>query len=394
MTERVIVFGMNSMFAVRQFLPDVLDTVRQRGFRAVVVAPPDSEPVPSAEGVVVVAIPMKREIAPLSDLCALWRMWRLLRSIRPVVANMSTPKMALVGGLAAWLAGVPNRIYTLRGLRYETTSGWKRALLMSCERAACACAHRVICISRSVKQALLRDGIVREGKITMLGRRVSEGIGIARETATEETLRLLRRGLEIPDCVPVIGFVGRLTRDKGVEELIEAFRMLREGGNPVELLVVGDFEAGDRVNETTEQWIRYGDGVHWAGYVADPSPYYRLMDVFVFPTHREGLGRVLLEAAAAGRPVVSTLTTGVVDVVLDGVTGLLVSPGDAQELARATATLLGDAAMAERMAGNARALVEEEFDNSIYLKRLADVLDSLARLNPVSRDALCVSPQR
>ncbi len=152
--------------------------------------------------------------------------------------------------------------------------------------------------------------------------------------------------------------------------------MLRAGGLDVHLLLLGGFEKGDPVDAATVEFIRTDPHVHWTGFVPDPSSYYALMDVFVFPTHREGLGRVLLEAAAAGRPVVSTRTTGVVDVVLDGATGLLVPPRDPKALADATRTLLTDPELASRMGRYARRMVDEHFDNAIYLNRLGVVLDS------------------
>lgn len=369
MQQPTIVFGMNTMFAVRQFLTEILAMARERGFRVVVIAPP-GEAIP---GVETRHVSLKREISVLSDLTALWQIWVILRELRPAVVNMSTPKMGMVGGLAAWLAGVPERIYTLRGLRYETTRSWKRRLLMVCEWLACACARRVICISRSVKEAVLRDGIVSQQKATVLGDRVSEGISLAGRADPASGAIFARDAM-------VIGFVGRLTRDKGVPELVKAFHILRNGGLNVHLLLVGEFETGDPVDAATVEAIHTDPHIRWIGSVPNAAPYYPLMDVFVFPTHREGLGRVLLEAAAAGKPVVASRTTGVVDVVVDGVTGLLVPPRDAEALASATSALLTDPERATRMGRQARKVVDEHFDNTIYLNRLGSMLESLVQL--------------
>lgn len=363
MPQPTIVFGMNTLFAVRQFLPEILAMVQERGLRPVVICPEPGD-IP---GVEFRCVPMQREISVFSDVLALVRVFLVLRSVRPSVVNMSTPKMALIGGLAAWMARVPHRIYTLRGLRFETARGARRQLLIACERVAAACAHRVICISRSVRDTVVRDRIVPEAKATVLGERVSEGISL-RPGAPARTL-------DIPKSAKVIGFVGRLTRDKGIRDLVEAFRLLLAGGLDVYLLLLGEFEQGDPVDPETVHFIRTDPHVRWLGYVPDPSAYYPSMDVFVFPTHREGLGRVLLEAAAAGKPVVSTRTTGVVDVVVDGVTGLLVPLRDPHALARATEALLKDPDLATRMGHNARRMVDEQFDNAIYLQRLGVVLD-------------------
>src|ERR1019366_1905230 len=133
-----IVFGMNSLFAVRQFLPETLDPVRRRGFGVVVIAPPPAcagdDPRPMFPGVEFRFVPIQREISVLRDLLVLFQLCAILRALRPGVSHMSTPKMALLGGLAGWLARVPRRIYTMRGLRYETTRSLKRRVLMACER--------------------------------------------------------------------------------------------------------------------------------------------------------------------------------------------------------------------------------------------------------------------
>jgi glycosyltransferase involved in cell wall biosynthesis len=375
MQKAKVVFGMNSMFAVRHFLPDILAMTRDRGFEAIVVAPPgeDHGATNTIAGAEIRHVPMKREISPISDVFALWRMWSLLRAIRPAVTDVSTPKMGLIGGLAAWLAGVPHRIYTLRGLRYETTRGLKRALLMTCEWLACKSAHRVICISQSVKESAVRSGIVDGKKAVLLGERASEGISLRHRVHTEPA------SLQLPEAIPVIGFVGRLTRDKGIHELIEAFRILRRSGLEARLLLLGSFETGDPVDPATADAIRTDPDIHWLGYVPDPAPYYQRMDVCVLPTYREGLPTVLLEAAAAGKPVVSTRTTGVVDVVLDGITGLLVPPCDAAALACAISRLLTNRELASRMGRQARRLIAEQFDNSYYLNRLGAMLEASTR---------------
>lgn len=382
MNEPRIVFGMNSMFAVHHMLPETVSLMRAKGFDVVVVAPP-APPLDAPEsslgpGVDFLPTPMDREIAPISDLRALCRIWSVLKKVRPTVTDMSTPKMALLGGLAALLARVPHRIYTLRGLRYETARSWKRGLLMLCEKIACACAHHVICISRSVRERAIRDHLAPRRKLLLLGERSSEGIAI-RRAAGRSGRATLREQLGVSPEIPVIGFVGRLTRDKGVGELAAAFRKLRADGRRLQLLVLGDFESGDPVDKESEEWIRTCPDVHWLGFVTEPAPYYELMDMLVLPTYREGLGKVLLEAAAAGKPVVSTRTTGVIDVVIDGVTGLLVPARDSEALADAMSALLDDPEKAAGMGRAAQALVREHFDNSIYLSRLGNMIESMAR---------------
>jgi glycosyltransferase involved in cell wall biosynthesis len=376
---------MNSSFAVRRFLPEVLAAVQRRGFDVVVVAPQAAGPsvFRMLPGVEFRRVPMRREISLLSDIRCLCRLWFLLKSIRPAVTNMSTPKMGLIGGLAARMARVPQRIYTLRGLRYETTRFWKRKLLIACEKMAYACAHQVICISRSVQQTAIQDRIAPAGKLVLLGEKGSEGVSIEPKVEIREggLAHHLRTQLGIPEEAAVIGFVGRLTKDKGIGELVRSFQILERQGRPVRLLLMGDFESGDPVDRETVEWIHTNPAARWLGFVPDPKPYYRLMNVFVFPTYREGLPNVLLEAAAAGVPLVSTKVTGVVDIIQDGLTGILVPPGDAPALARAVGQLLDEPETATRMVKAAQDMIRAHFDNSFYLARLGEMIESMAAAN-------------
>src|SRR5205085_7355275 len=134
-------------------------------------------------------------------------------------------------------------------LRYETTRSWKRPLLMAAERIACACAHQVIAISQSVRRRAIEDHLVSSEKVITLGERVSEGVRIPPAGAEgRAAVSELRRRLGIPDNSAVVGFVGRLTRDKGIRELVECMQILERQGREVHLLITGDFEPGDPVD--------------------------------------------------------------------------------------------------------------------------------------------------
>jgi glycosyltransferase involved in cell wall biosynthesis len=323
-------------------------------------------------------IAMKREIAPLADLVVLWRLTVMLRHLNPAIVNLSTPKMALLGGIAAVIARIPRRIYFLRGLRYETLKGWKRSLLMVCERVACACAHEVVCISASVQECAIQDRLVAAAKTATLGERGSDGIDLARfETPADlpgQSSQFLRRHLEIPEDCFLVGYVGRLTRDKGLHELVGAITRLRAEGRDAHLLVVGAFEAGDPVDPACEEQIRTDPAIHFTGYMKDPVPYYRIMDLFAFPSYREGLPNVLLEAAAAGKASVATRVTGVVDAVEDGVTGVLVPVRDLPALTFAIADLMDNPGKRQSMSRAGRIFVKKNFDADVMVDALATFL--------------------
>ncbi len=159
----------------------------------------------------------------------------------------------------------------------------------------------------------------------------------------------------------MIGFVGRLTRDKGISELVGAFRMLQLYLPEARLLLLGRYEEADPVPRSVREVIETDPHIVFTGYVSDPAAYYHVMDVLALPTYREGFPTVGLEAASAGKPVVSTYATGAVDAVLEGVTGLLVPVGETRPLAEALRRVLEDRALAARMGQAARARVERDF---------------------------------
>ena len=335
--------------------------LRAAGFRVVLVSSPGKllDETAAGEGVERFAIPMHRKIAPLADLISLARLWLLLGRCRPCMVEFSTPKAGLLGSLAAWLRGVPSRVYMLRGLKLETATGPKRTILLWAERLAAACAHVVLCNSESLRARALALRITRSAKLHLLGEGSSNGVDTERfrPGGTE-----VRERLGGPPGAPVVGFVGRLTGDKGVPELIEAFdRVLREQPG-ARLLLVGWFDAAeDALSEETRTRIESHPRIHCTGFVNDPAPYYRAMDVMVLPTWREGFPNVVLEAAATSVPVVTTFCTGARDSVVPEVTGVLIPPGDSAAISEAVLGLIGDPARRRRMGEAARLWVREHY---------------------------------
>ena len=206
------------------FFRGQLAQMRAAGFRLTFITSPGPQAAAiEAEGGEFIGVPMEREISVFKDVVSLWRLWRVLRRIRPDVTNVGTPKAGLLGGIAARLAGVRQRVYTLHGLRLETTVGLKRKLLIVMERIACGNAHYVRCVSPSVRDCAVRLKLVRSNKAYVVGRGSSNGVDfeLFRKTAKRiEDARALRWQFKIPDWTPVIGFVGRFTRDKGIAELV------------------------------------------------------------------------------------------------------------------------------------------------------------------------------
>ena len=301
------------------------------------------------EGVPVYAVEMPRRITPLGDLAALWKIYRRVRRVRPAIVHSHTAKGGLLGTLGAWLARVPVRVYHMRGLPLETASGPKRTLLWWTDRIACALAHRVICVSHSLRAIVVEEGLCPPHKIDVLLGGSGNGVDAARRfdprLAPEGARHDTRARFAIPADALVIGFVGRIVRDKGVSELVEAWRALRDEFPGAHLLVVGPYEPQDPIAEHERDLLEKDPRVHLAGMDWNTVPLFSSMDLLVLPTYREGFPNVLLEAAAMELPVVATRVAGCVDAVEEGRTGMLVPPRDGVALAAAIREYLSSAAL-------------------------------------------------
>lgn len=338
------------------------------------------EQMGAQEGYPAFGVAMKREISPGADLRSFFELWRLLRRVKPLICNSGTPKAGLLVGLAAWLSRVPCRIYTLRGLRLETAKGFKRVILTITEKMACFSAHRVVCVSASLRERAIALGLVARSKTVLLGAGSSNGVDPSRFEPTPQKVALaasLRVDLGIRPDQPVIGFAGRLTRDKGLPELVAAFQSVRLDLPEAVLLLVGDYEEGDPVPEDVRNAIESESGIHRVGFTSQIDFYYLVMDVFVQPTHREGFPNTVLEAQAAGLPVVTTVATGAVDAIEDGVTGLLTPVGDADKLAAAVLSLLSDPIKMQLMGRRGRDRVLREFRNERVWEALASLYKTM-----------------
>jgi glycosyltransferase involved in cell wall biosynthesis len=354
-----------------------LRALREAGFRVTLVSSPGELLTDTAaqEGVESVEISMRREIAPVADLVAFLRLWWLLWRLKPDMTEFSTPKAGLLGSIAGLLCRVPARVYFLRGLKLEATIGIKHRILLAAERIAAACSHSVLCNSDSLLKLALVLRIAPESKLRLLGSGSSNGVDIERFHPGPDRLR---EWLGIPLDAHVVGFVGRLTRDKGVPELVEAFDSILAVKPNAHLLLVGWFDAAeDALDSALRLRIQRHPRIHMTGFVADTAPYYRIMDVMVLPTWREGFPNAVLEAAATGIPVVTTLATGSRDAVVPEVTGLLIPPGYPVAIFESVIRLLNDPERCRKMGWAARAWILEHYVNEHVLGRTADYYMSL-----------------
>lgn len=314
----------------------------------------------------------------MSDVMSLIKWVRLIQLLRPDTTLIGTPKAALLGNFAAQLFRVKRRIYLLHGLRLETSVGIKRSLLRLIERVTSRMAHETLAVSASLRQLAIRSADIRENNILVLGAGSCNGIDIEKYRTSVLNLdqkRSLANTIKLDPTIPTVGFVGRITKDKGLTQLAGAMRLLYSRGVTVQLLIIGPIDGKSGTAAIAEL-----EGTHQAviatGYREDPAPFYQLMDVFCLPSLREGLPGVILEAMASRTAVVGTDATGIVDVIEDGVTGLVVARGSDEELASALETLILSHARRDALTENAFDMVSVRFNTPRVQGLLRDFLRS------------------
>lgn len=360
--------------------------LREQGFDVSLIASPSDSLslVAEREGVTVIPVPMEREMSPWRDLTALFRLCVALRRLKPDIVNAGTPKAGLLGNLAAWLCRVPVRIYTLRGLRLETAAGWKEKILAWSERIASACAQQVIAVSQSLRETYIARGLAQSDKAVVLRHGSSNGVSFERfqfDAAQWQQIAALRERWHIPADTPVIGFVGRLTRDKGIPELLTAFEQLLPEFPDTRLMLVGEPEQGDPIPADVLARLQTHPNVVLTGPIKDVALYFGVFDVLAFPSYREGFPNVPLEAAAAGLPVVGFQATGTVDAVVDGTTGTLVEIGDAAGLSQALANYLREPFLRKRHGEAGRRRARTDFRREDIWQALVDNYRELLQAN-------------
>lgn len=393
-----LLIAVNSSIATG-FLQGQPEYFQNAGFDVTVVSPErrvGEWEVAQPDSVRKVAVPIAREISPLRDILSTLRLCSVLRALRPTITNVGTPKAGLLGGFAAWLNRVPCRFYTLHGLRFETTRGFRRKILIFAERLACRFAHRVVCVSHSVREKAIAYGLIDREHSLILGAGSCNGIDMSRYVPTPERVKRaaeLRDSFKIPKRAPVILFVGRLTCDKGISELTQAFLELEKQFPDIRLLLVGSFEEGDALPQEIRNRLETHERVILAGPVNDPAPYYAISDVLVLPSHREGLPTVVLEAHAAGKAVVGAAVTGIVDLVVHGETGLLFPVGSVSALAEAIAMLVINKKLASKLGRAGQEQVRRNFrQEQIWDGMRREYLKVLRRKNS-PRSSILSQPQ-
>lgn len=308
------------------------------------------------------AIGIKRKISPLHDLFTLFQLYRLFRRERFDLVVSVVPKAGLLGMLAAALAGVRHRVHIFQGEVWASEHGAMRGLLKSMDRIVAKLATRILAVSPSERHFLEEQGVTDPGQAQVLGSGSIAGVDMKRFRPDPETRLNVRTKRGIPNDAVVCLFLGRLTEDKGVFDLVRAFALSGRKNNNLWLIVVGPDEAEtipklrsivdkDTVNRLIIE-----------GFTRTPERYMAAADILCLPSYREGFGMVVIEAAAAGIPAIGSNIYGLCDAIVENKTGLLAPPGDIRQLALVLTRLAKDETLRLTLGLAGQARVKDEFD--------------------------------
>ncbi len=329
------------------------------------------------EGVRTVAVPMERRISLVKDCVSLIRLIILFTKERPDMVHSITPKAGLLSMLAAWITRVPVRMHTFTGLVFPTATGKMQKLLIAMDRLTCFCATHINPEGEGVKRDLINYKITSKPLHVIANGNVN-GIDLEYFSRTPEVMQMAesyRKADLFTFC-----FVGRMVRDKGINELVRAFQRLYQENDRIRLLLVGPFEKNlDPVQPEVEEQILHHPAIEFAGYQSDVRPFFAASDALVFPSYREGFPNVVLQAGAMGLPSIVTDINGCNEIIREGENGIIIPSKDEQALYEAMKEFILHPEKINKMAMNARPLIASRYEQQIVWDALLEEYRSIIK---------------
>lgn len=342
------------------------------------------------ESVEIIPIEMTRRISPFKDLRSLWLLYKLFKKEKPLIVHTHTPKAGTVGMLAAKLAGVPHRLHTVAGLPLLEIQGNKRVLLDIVEKATYACATMIYPNSMGLHNIILTNKYTKAEKLKVIGQGSSNGIDtgyFSSEHYSPGEKQRWRANLQIHDDEFVFVFVGRLVKDKGINELIKAFKALEDGiqnrffkRRVLRLLLVGNYEdeLDPLLTETIHQ-IESNQNITFVGFQKDVRPYFAISDALVFPSYREGFPNVVMQAGSMGLPSIVSDINGCNEIINEGENGIIIPVKNADAIYYAMNRFVYDEKLYNRLRSNARRLIVERYEQQMVWEAILEEYKHLER---------------
>lgn len=335
------------------------------------------------EGVRTYAVPMERHISPFKDLRSLWGLIKVFHKEKPTMVHSMTPKAGLLSMMAAWVTRVPIRVHTFTGLVFPTATGLKQKILIFTDKLTCACATHIIPEGEGVKNDMINYKITKK-PLKVLGYGNVRGIDLEHYNPALPEVQVEANNIR-KDGVFTFVFIGRLVKDKGINELVKAFSRLHEQHPNSRLLLVGPYEEKlDPLNPETLSEIERNQAIESVGRQSDVRPWLAASDVFVFPSYREGFPNAVIEAGAMGLPSIVTDINGSREIIKDGVNGIIIPPRQSDTLLRAMEVFVTDKDFAHRLSAHSRDLISSRYEQGFVRQCLKDYYKAILKCQATS----------
>lgn len=368
-------------FSLPYFIGDQFNYFHSKGYEIHVACSPSEHlnEYSREKDFKIIEVDILRNFSVLKDIAAVYKLYRYIKSNKIEIVIAHTPKGGLIGMLSAYLANVNVRIYFRHGLVYETSKGFKKFILINVERLSGYLAQKVVCVSKSIYQISNQNNLSRITKNVILANGSCNGIDTTIRfnpiKIKSDIINNLRTELGFEQSDLVLGFVGRVSNDKGIIELIESWKVLNIKYPKVKLLIIGPFDERDRIDPQYVEFIHNTPSVRHIDFLQDTSHYYAIMDIFVLLSKREGLPTVILEASSMKIPVVTTETTGCIDSIIENVTGLFTS-FEIDKIVEKLSLYVEDKKLRDEHGNNGRDFVVESFQQISVWNAIKDLIES------------------
>lgn len=339
--------------------------------------------VSDQEGIRTIPVEMTRSITPIKDLEGLWKLYIIFKREKPFIVHTHTPKAGTLGMIAAKLAGVPHRIHTVAGLPLLETTGIKRKLLDFIEKITYSCSTIVLPNSYALRDIIVQQDYCSINKLLVIANGSSNGIDTEHYSTTkvtDESIIKLRSKFNISKDDVVYIFIGRIVRDKGINELVEAFQSISETYTNAKLIVVGYKETLlDPISPSTELIMQNNRNIIETGNIEDIRPYVAVSNILVLPSYREGFPNVVLQASCMGLPCIVSDINGCNEIITNDFNGLIVPAKNSAKLKEAMLELYHNPNTTNDLAKNSRSNIIKKYNRTLVwedLLRLYKTLES------------------
>ena len=324
---------------------------------------------------------LTRKITPFRDLLSLIRLYKFLKREKPFIVHTHTPKAGIVGMLASYLANVPHRLHTVAGLPLLESSGFKRLLLNLIEVITYKCSTKVYPNSFGLKDIILKNKFTSNEKIKVIGNGSSNGINTSYfdpKLFSEKERESIKANLGIGKGDFVFIFVGRVVRDKGINELIKVFDLFSKKNKKIKLLIVGDFEDDlDPVSDDTKKRLNNNKNIFSLGFQKDVRPFLAISNTLVFPSYREGFPNVVMQSGAMNLPCIVSDINGCNEIIKSGYNGIIIPNKDINSLKRAMKRIYEDKKLYFKLKKNSRINIVNNYQQKFYWNALLSEYKSL-----------------